>query len=106
MYFRDSLHHCLFQPHLLVWRTGPGAEEDQAAGRPIFHPDFPHCGCAQEDAAHRFKHVYPRRPGTYLPCKVTIQLCKSLPVLAVHVIGVVTGARVRKAQSSCRGGLG
>ena len=67
----------MFQPHLLVWRTGPGAEEDEAEGRLVFHPDLPHRGCAQENAAHWFEYVHPRRSGAHLPRKITVQLCKS-----------------------------
>ena len=63
--------------HLLVWRTGPGAEEDKAKGRLLFHPDLPHRGCAQENAAHWSEYVHPRRSGADLPRKITVQLCKS-----------------------------
>lgn len=68
---------CLFELHLLVWRTGPGAEEDKAKGRLLFHPDLPHRGCAQENAAHWSEYVHPRRSGADLPRKITVQLCKS-----------------------------
>lgn len=75
--FRITEPLCLFQPHLLVWRTGPGTEEDKAEGRPVFHPDLSHRGCAQENAAHWFEYVHARRSGANLPGQISIQLRKS-----------------------------
>ena len=51
---------------LKVWRAGPGAQAQEAAGGVLLHPDLADRGGPEEDAAHRPEHVHPRGPGAYL----------------------------------------
>lgn len=45
----------------------PGAEEDEAEGRPLLCADFAHRGRPEAAAAHRAEHLCARRPGAHRP---------------------------------------